>query len=233
MTTFDVNQLHSYVFVLSSDRYASVSITDSHFIGGFSAVDISGGTFNASNSQFESMTISILIDSADSVEITECTFRIVGELHGPFIGLGSFGAYGIVDVSDSEYVSMPDSVFRTYAPGGLVVWTENDEVIMNGNEFEIDSDGYFTDFYDLNISDLEKGPFNWQWAAVAFKYCEGAEITENVFTINDVDSSTPWIYLYENTGTTCLSANKFGDVWYSMISVMMLLTSTEIFGHFL
>ena len=175
-------------------------------------MDISGGTLNLSNSLFESMTFSILVDSADTVDIKECTFRFVGELHGPYFGLGSFGAYGVVDVSDSGYISLTHSVFGTYTPGGLVVISKVNGAIMNGNQFTIDTDGHITGLYDVDIPALPSGYFNWQWAAVAFKYCGDIEITENVFSVNEVDSTTPWMYLFENKGTSCLSANKFGTV---------------------
>ena len=202
--SFDVNDLHSYILVLSSTM-STVEISDSHFIGGYSAVDITGGTLKISDSSFESMTVSILVDSAYSVEIRDCSFIFVGELHGPFLGLGSFGAVGVIDVSDSQNASLIDSVFSSYTPGGFVVWSDVQNVFMNGNEFEIDTDGHFTDLYEVNINYWK---FNWQWAAVAFQSCDNAEITGNLFIGNDVQPKRPWMYMNANTGTTCLSANK-------------------------
>ena len=187
---------------------SSVEITNSEFIGGETAVDITGGTVTISNSTFESMTTSILVDSADNVEITECTFIFVGELHGPFIGLGSYGALGIIDISDSQNASLSDSIFRTYTPGGFVVWSDIQNVVMNGNDIEMDTDGHLTDLYGVDPSFWK---FNWQWVAVAFQSCNNADIISNVFTENDVKPKSPWIYINGNTGITCLSANKLSE----------------------
>ena len=202
--SFDVNHLHSYIAVYSQST-STVEITDSQFIGGYSAVDMIGGTLTVSNSTFESMTVSILANFADSVQISECSFTFVGELHGPMIGLGDYGAVGIIDISDSANGSLSDSVCSTYTPGGFVVWNEVRNVMMNGNEFEIDPDGHLTNLYGV---DWRNYTFLWKWAAVAFESCGAAQITENVFTTNYVQSSTPWIYINTGSGTTCLSGNK-------------------------
>ena len=206
--SFDVNHLRSYILVLSRST-GTVTIADSNFIGGYSAVDMIGGTLSVSQTTFESMTVSILADLADSVEITGCSFIFVGELHGPLIGLGDYGALGVIDVSDSQNASLSDSVFSSYTPGGFVVWNAVQNVIMNGNEMEIEPDGHLTDLYNVSWSEYQ---FLWQWAAVAFESCGSVQITENVFTTNYVQSSTPWIYFNTGSGTTCLSANKLSKL---------------------
>ena len=182
-----------------------MEISDSFFIGGGAALHAVGGTVIVSDSYFQSMTSGLLINSADSVQITGCSFTTIGELHGPFIALGWFGSSGVVDVSDSGNVSMADSVFASYTPGGFVVWTDDENVVMSGNRFEIDTAGYFTDLYGFNFNNFQ---FIWQFAAVGFTSCGDVDITENAFTFNELDSGTAWIYLDSNTGTNCLSANK-------------------------
>lgn len=200
---FDINQLRSYIAVLSKST-STVEIVHSHFIGGYSAVHVTSGTLIVSNSTFKSMTVSVLADFLDSVQITECAFTFVGELHGPLIGLGEYGAVGVVDISDSQNASLSNSVFSSYTPGGLVAWNEVQNVIMNGNQFVIDIDGYLTDLYGVNAASIM---FNWQWVAVAFQSCDNAEIIGNVFSNNDVQPEKPWIYIDANT-ETCFSANK-------------------------
>ena len=139
--SFDVNHLCLYIAVYSQST-STVEIADSQFIGGYSAVDMFGGTLIVSNSTFESMTVSILANLADSVQISECSFTFVGELHGPLIGLGDHGAVGIIDISDSANGSLSDSVCSTYTSDGFVVWNEIQSMMMNGNEFGIDTDGH-------------------------------------------------------------------------------------------
>ena len=192
-------------------------------------MDITGGTLSVSNSTFESMTVSILAESVDNIQVTECSFLFVGELHGPHSSLCLEGKYGVLDISESQNASLVDSIFSSYTPGGFVVWTEVENVIMRGNEIEIDTDGHLTNLYDVKYYDYN---FIWNWAAVAFKSCGNVQITENVFANNFVQTSTPWIYIHAGLATTCFSANTLSSCCMLNKITQLVLYGKESKGTF-
>ena len=200
-TTFDVNALHSLVFILSQGVFALV-VHNAEFIGCHSAIQITGGTVGLSSSQFESQTLPISVDSAENVIITNCEFTKFGELFGSYNGFGSFGSEAALELNDLTNISVIGNVFSGYHPGGFMMWSNVMNAVMSGNVFEIDTEGV------LYGADSDVIGFNWQFATVGFVSCVNAEITENEFTVNDLDNTKPWINFRASSGTTCLSGNR-------------------------
>lgn len=178
---------------------SSLMVTDCEFIGGVYALWISGGSSMISDSYFELNTVPIEVFYGDSVQITNCEFKNLGLFSGPYSEWWYDSGIRLVE---SENIEISNNSVSGYNPEGLMVFHDCANITLSANSFRIDTDGLLYDADPLAVG------FESYFAAVDFKLCDTVYVTDNVFTVNEVDSATPWLYFKYGLGTTCLTGNR-------------------------
>ena len=196
-------------------------------MGDITAVTVNGGSLNVSDSSFAYLTYPVAAEFVDSVQIVNCETTKAGSQFGSiFIILyldvwGDLG--GFIDV---EYLYIANSSFSGYDAKGLLKTQNVSEVVLTGNTFEIDTDGFvhWTDPNDLHFRET---------AAVWFDGGGSVMITDCVFMNNGVDIDIPWIFFGGLTETACLSGNKLRFMWAELAQVLLRFSEIFFGGTFL
>ena len=157
------------------------------------------------------MTSPLEVYWCDAVLIEACKFTDFGYYHGPYVS--EYPTSGIVMIS-TQNVDVIDSSFSSYNVDGLMRFEHADNVTLNGNTFDIESDDLL---YGIDASDVG---FDLDFAAAFFKNCHDVYVTNNEFKSNEVDGTTPWIYFEDGDDITCLSGNRY--------NICTVYTSTEM-----
>lgn len=201
-----VNMLHSHALVeQSGSAWASLTISNTHFVGSHYGVLVSGGTLDISDSVFEANTFPIDAEEVESVVIEECEFTNIGLYSGPCPD-DDDDPSGL-RITDSEWVDILDSNFTGFSPEGFVIISTSKNVTLRGNEFTITVD-------DLFYGDVYYPHFIDDQMAVAIKWSQDITFTENVMTENYHPSSAwnAWVNFKLDSGTTCLSGNQLRNI---------------------
>ena len=104
---------------------------------------------------------------------------------------------------ESENVELKENTFTGFNPEGLVVFDTVSKLEVDGNTFEVATDGLL---YDIDADEVGWTSY---FMAVDFKECYSVTMTSNSFTSNDLsDLTMPWVYFKDCTGTSCISANS-------------------------
>ena len=198
---FDANGLQSWSIIRSVSISSSV-ITNSYFVGSYSALNVDGGSLNVSNSSFDRMTRPMTVQSANDVRIVNCTFSNFGPFFGSFIGVNSLNLSSMTFMN-IERLDVVDNTFNGYNEYGMVRVQEVDNVVLDGNAFKIDVSG------PLHNADPVQNGFNSDFVTVYFESCGFVQITKNIFEGNDINVATPWIIIDRNLQNACVSGNVF------------------------
>eukprot|EP01084_Bolivina_argentea_P184888 318868_1 len=214
-STFIPNILQSEYLIFISDSEQSITnVSDSVFTGGYQQIASSGGFISINNSIFQYATQGLFTVDTKEVIVENCIFRRLGRYYGTYYYAPLYREISFQPLLIQTHIYLNNNTISAFDPSGLI-WMQLGPQTLINNKFIVD----FEDIY------YYVSPHNLTFASVGLMVISSSpmsSVINNDFILNGMITTKPWIYYGGaygggyNTGTNCLSGNKFNGFAFSL-----------------